>query len=199
MHVPENGTGFRSRTCAKRNAAVSSAAAAFFFSIWRLISRARAESFSVFALSRNASSPPTMVDRLHRVGRDAQAHRAAKRVGDHRHILQVRQKAALGLDVGVAHLVANLRALAVRSQRRDMSISFARKIAPKLATRSRLQAWSVVHFQEPRTYKGLPAERQAAAELAKTSAKIPQKIRFFSLLNGCQWSAGVHIFDAIGA
>ncbi len=122
-----------------------------------------------------------MVDRLHRVGRDPQAHRAAERVGNHRHVLQVRQKAALGLDVGVAHLVANLRGLGRKIAAPGHVDTFARKIAPKLATRSRLQAWSVVHFRNRGRIRGCWRSVKPLG-LAKNSAKIPQKIRFFSPL-----------------
>jgi len=52
-----------------------------------------------------------VVDRLQRVGRNTQAHRAAERVRDQGDVAQVRQKPALGLVVLVADLVANLRAL----------------------------------------------------------------------------------------
>lgn len=52
-----------------------------------------------------------MVDALDRVGGDAQAHVAAERFRDERHVDEVRQEAALGLDVGVADLVADEGAL----------------------------------------------------------------------------------------
>lgn len=52
-----------------------------------------------------------MIDALDRVGGDAQAHVAAQRFADEGHVDQVRQEAALGLDVGVADRVADLGAL----------------------------------------------------------------------------------------
>lgn len=52
-----------------------------------------------------------VVDALDRVGGDAQAHVAAQRFADEGHVDQVRQEAALGLDVGVADRVADLGAL----------------------------------------------------------------------------------------
>jgi hypothetical protein len=52
-----------------------------------------------------------VVDALDRVGGDAQAHVAPQRVRDEGHVAQVRQEAPLGLDVGVADLVAGLGAL----------------------------------------------------------------------------------------
>lgn len=52
-----------------------------------------------------------MVDALDRVGRDAQAHVARQGFRDERHVDEVRQEAALGLDVGVADLVADEGAL----------------------------------------------------------------------------------------
>src|SRR5262249_47966353 len=53
-----------------------------------------------------------MIDRLERIGADAQLDRAAERVRDQRHVEQVGQEAPLGLDVGVADLVSDLRRLA---------------------------------------------------------------------------------------
>lgn len=52
-----------------------------------------------------------VVDALDRVGGDAQPHVAAQRFRDERHVDEVRQEAALGLDVGVADLVADEGAL----------------------------------------------------------------------------------------
>lgn len=52
-----------------------------------------------------------VVDALQRVGRHPQAHVAAERVRDEGDVDQVRQEPALGLDVRVAHLVADLGAL----------------------------------------------------------------------------------------
>jgi hypothetical protein len=52
-----------------------------------------------------------VVDALDRVGGDAQAHVLAQRVRDEGDVAEVRQEPPLGLDVGVAHLVARLGAL----------------------------------------------------------------------------------------
>lgn len=52
-----------------------------------------------------------VVDALDRIGRNAQAHVARQRFRDERHVDEVRQEAALGLDVGVADLVADEGAL----------------------------------------------------------------------------------------
>ena len=52
-----------------------------------------------------------VVDALDRVGGDAQANVPPQRVRDEGHVAQVRQEAPLGLDVGVADLVAGLGAL----------------------------------------------------------------------------------------
>src|SRR5215475_8505583 len=49
---------------------------------------------------------------LERVGRDAQLDRAAERVRHHGYVDQIGQESPLGLDVGVADLVADLRRLA---------------------------------------------------------------------------------------
>jgi hypothetical protein len=101
-----------------------------------------------------------VVDALDRVGRDAQAHVAAERVGDEGDVAQVRQEPALGLDVGVAHLVAHLGALG----RQFAAPRHLAKSSSIPASRSRGQAragvQNHVHFQEPRTYRGRAAGRQ---------------------------------------
>jgi len=53
-----------------------------------------------------------MIDRLERIGRHAQLDRPSERVRDHGDVEQVGQEAPLGLDIGVAHLVPDLRGLA---------------------------------------------------------------------------------------
>ena len=53
-----------------------------------------------------------MIDGLEGIRRDPQPHRAAERVRDHRHVQQIRQKAPLGFDVGVAHFMTDLGRLA---------------------------------------------------------------------------------------
>jgi hypothetical protein len=52
-----------------------------------------------------------VVDALDRVGGDAQPHVSAQRIRDEGDVAEVRQEPPLGLDVGVAHLVARLGAL----------------------------------------------------------------------------------------
>lgn len=52
-----------------------------------------------------------MIDALERIGRDAQAHVAAQRIRYKGDVHKIRQEAPLGLDVRVAHLVPDLRAL----------------------------------------------------------------------------------------
>jgi hypothetical protein len=52
-----------------------------------------------------------VVDALDRVGRDAQPHVPPQRVRDECDVAQVRQETPLGLDVGVADLVARQGAL----------------------------------------------------------------------------------------
>jgi hypothetical protein len=64
-----------------------------------------------FGLDQERVEAAIVVDALDRVGGDAQAHVAAQRVRDEGHVAQVRQEAPLGLDVGVADLVAGLGAL----------------------------------------------------------------------------------------
>jgi hypothetical protein len=62
-------------------------------------------------LDQKRIQPAAMIDALQRIGRDAQADVAAERVGDEGDVAEVGQEPALGLDVGVAHLVAHLGAL----------------------------------------------------------------------------------------
>jgi hypothetical protein len=62
-------------------------------------------------LEQKRIQPAAMIDGLDRVGGDAQADVAAERVGDEGDVAEVGQEPALGLDVGVAHLVARLGAL----------------------------------------------------------------------------------------
>jgi hypothetical protein len=52
-----------------------------------------------------------VVDALDRVGRDAQPHVPPQRVRNERDVAQVRQETPLGLDLGVADLVARQGAL----------------------------------------------------------------------------------------
>ena len=61
-----------------------------------------------------------MVDALDRICGDAQPHIPVQRIGDEGDVAEVRQKPPLGLDVGVADLVAYQGPLAVSSQRRDI-------------------------------------------------------------------------------
>ena len=53
-----------------------------------------------------------MIDGLERIGADAQLDLAAERIRDHGDIEQVGQETPLGLDIGVAHLMPDLRRLA---------------------------------------------------------------------------------------
>ena len=61
----------------------------------------------VLGLQQEGIEAAAMIDGLERIGRDPQLHRAPERVGDHGDVEQVRQEPPLGLDVGVAHLVAD--------------------------------------------------------------------------------------------
>jgi hypothetical protein len=62
-------------------------------------------------LDQERIQPAAMIDAFERIGRDAQADVAAERVRDEGDVAEVGQEPALGLDVGVAHLVAHLGAL----------------------------------------------------------------------------------------
>ena len=63
--------------------------------------------FIVLRFEQKCIKATAMVDGLQGIGRYAQADPAAKRVGNQRDVAQVRQEPALGLDVGVAHFVAD--------------------------------------------------------------------------------------------
>jgi hypothetical protein len=98
-----------------------------------------------------------VVDALDRVGRDAQAHVAAERVRDERHVAQVRQETPLGLDVGVADLVADQGALgrqfATPRHVEKSSSSPGSPMAP-------VGGLNRCPSRERRTYRGERAERQ---------------------------------------
>src|SRR3546814_443276 len=66
----------------------------------------------VAGLHQPVVEPAIMLDRPQAVRRYAQLHALAERVRQQRHILQIGQEGALGLVVRVAHIVANLAALA---------------------------------------------------------------------------------------
>ena len=53
-----------------------------------------------------------VIDRAHRRGRDPELEGPAERLALQGHLVQVRQEAPVGLDVGVAHVVAGQHALA---------------------------------------------------------------------------------------
>src|SRR3954471_14831320 len=65
----------------------------------------------VLGLFQEGIETAAVVDRLERIGRDTQLHRAAKRIGNRADVAEVRQEPALRFTVRVAHLVAGLRAL----------------------------------------------------------------------------------------
>src|SRR5579883_799524 len=66
----------------------------------------------VLGLEQEGVEAAAAVDRLQRIGGNAQLHRAAERVRHHGDVDQIGEEAPLGLDVRVADLVADLRALA---------------------------------------------------------------------------------------
>ena len=78
-------------------------------------------SSSSLAFSRKASSPPRWSTVFSALAETRSLTERLERVGDQRDVQQVRQEPPFGLDVGVAHLVADQRHLPVRSQRRDMA------------------------------------------------------------------------------
>src|SRR6185437_4979840 len=112
-----------------------------------------------------------MVDALDRVGRDAQAHVAAERVRDECDVAQVRQEAPLGLDVGVADLVADEGALGrqfAAPRHIDKSSS-----VPRQPLRPRGSKIRVLLTGSGRTYRGEGPIRQGFAGL-----KAASKCRF---------------------
>ena len=74
----------------------------------------------VLGLEQEGVEPAAVVDGLERVGRHPHPHLALQRVGNQRDVAQVRHEPPLGLDVGVAHFVADHAALC-RSDRNAMT------------------------------------------------------------------------------
>src|SRR6186997_2169984 len=75
------------------------------------LERARAE-LLVGRLEQPVVEPAVVLDRTQPVRRDAKLEAAVELLAQQRHVLQVGQEDALGLVVGVAHIVADLAALA---------------------------------------------------------------------------------------
>src|SRR6186713_1866716 len=75
------------------------------------LERARAE-LLVRGLEQPVVETTVVLDRAQPVGRDAELEALVELLAEQRHVLQVGQKDALGLVVGVAHVVADLAALA---------------------------------------------------------------------------------------
>lgn len=116
------------------------------------VQRLRRQVFG-FRLQQKRVEAAIVVDAFQRIGRDAQAHVAAERIRDEGDVDQVRQEPALGLDIGVAHLVARQRALgrqfaAPRHCRKSSSIP---GLGCAYAATAGVQ--NHVHFQERRTYR----------------------------------------------
>jgi hypothetical protein len=104
-----------------------------------------------------------VVDALDRVGRNTQAHVAAQRIRDEGHVAQVRQETPLGLDIGVAHLVAHLRALGRQftAPRHLLEILFASRL-PSTHTGG-AKGSKTRPSREPRTYRDSWLGRQGFA------------------------------------
>jgi cell division FtsZ-interacting protein ZapD len=123
-------------------------------------------------LEEERIEPAIVVDALDRIGRDAQAHVAAQRIRDERHVAQVRQETPLGLDVGMADLVAHLGSLgrqftAPRHRRKSSFVPL-----PAAASAPRGQNLLSLDW-ERRTYRGERANRQGFCP-----AKSPEKTVF---------------------
>jgi hypothetical protein len=120
-----------------------------------------------------------MIDALQRVGRDAQADVAAERVGDEGDVAEVGQEPALGLDVGVAHLVAHLGALGRQfAAPRHRENPLVARISQPLKARRGLKSRS---FQEPRTYRQCASTRQELGAMRVAGAAACQKADFAGL------------------
>ena len=90
----------------------------------------------VLGLDQIGIEAAAMVDAAQRMGRHAQPHRAAERLGHHGDVEQIRQEAPLGLDVGMAYLVPDLRTLATqlaspRHRRRPLVRGAAHNARPR--------------------------------------------------------------------
>src|SRR5262249_9675034 len=111
-----------------------------------------------------------VIDRFQRIGRNPQADRTAKRVGDQRNIEQVGQKPPLGLAVRMADPMADLACLSGqfaspchgRNPCRQKPIGLARSRALRAAYSDGLGM--------ARTYSGRPGEGQAQRVADKTQA-----------------------------
>jgi hypothetical protein len=66
----------------------------------------------VAGLEQPVVEPAVVLDRAQAVGRNAELEAAVERLAHQRNVLQIGQKRLLGLVVGVAHIVADLTALA---------------------------------------------------------------------------------------
>src|SRR6186713_284328 len=75
------------------------------------LERARAELF-VRGLEQPVIEAAVVLDRAQAVSRNAELEALVELLAEQRHVLQVGQEHALGLVVGVAHVVADLAALA---------------------------------------------------------------------------------------
>lgn len=80
----------------------------------------------ILGLQQPVVEPAIVLNRTQAVGRHAELEAAAQLFAQQRDILQVRQKYALGLVVGVANIVAHLAAFAGQfaNTRHDISRSF---------------------------------------------------------------------------
>src|SRR5215510_6108754 len=117
----------------------------------------------VLRLQQERIKTAAMIDCLERVRRNAQLDRAAERVRDHGDVEQIGQEAPLGLDVGVADLVPNLRSLAgeFAPPRHRETLSFKAFAGSSLC--AFVSGSTTCGFASRRTYKERMKRRQAAS------------------------------------
>src|SRR3954469_23692667 len=138
-----------------------------------------------------------VVDALDRVGGDAQAHVAAQRFADEGHVDQVRQEAALGLDVGVADRVADLGGLGRQfaAARHGKILNLSQRCAA--AIRGATGKFSVL-AGSGRTYRGEAAGRQGFGVAGTPVSRpalgvIARLVRARALGRAIQYSAPVRL------
>src|SRR5690606_10771639 len=96
---------------------------------------ARAE-LLVAGLEQPVVEPAVVLDRAQPVGRDAELEALVELLAQQRDVLQVGQEHALGLVVGVAHIVADLAALAGQfADARHVSSLFVNRMVSGKAAR----------------------------------------------------------------
>jgi hypothetical protein len=117
--------------------------------------------FVVFGLHQEGVEPAAMIDGLERMRRDPQLERAVQRIRHQRHIEQIGEEPPLGLAVGMAHFVPDLRPFAgqLATPRHGENLWFE-GLAVQIA-RTQVRPRAFVTRQRWRTYSGEARKRQA--------------------------------------